>query len=169
MSLHYIIDGYNLIHHPLFARLNKKTECQENALLNFIRVNKLCGKSGSQATVVFDGYKDLSRQGFLPADIDVVFSRRETADTRIKRMIEAAANPKNLVVISDDKEIIFFVRQVRAHPMAVEEFLFRSPQGRKLQADQQKKSKSLEEDPGPKVSYSQMQKINQEMRKIWLR
>lgn len=84
-------------------------------------------------------------------------------------MLEAAVQPKNLVVISDDREIAFFARQAGAHPTSVEEFLCRAPQARRLQANQQKKSKGEEEESGPKISYSAMQKINQELSKIWLK
>ncbi len=119
--------------------------------------------------VVFDGYKDLSRQGSLPSEVDVVFSSKETADARIKRMVEVASQPKNLVVISDDREIAFFARQAGAHPMTVEEFLCRAPQARRLRGIAGKKTKGHIEEPDPKISYTAMQKINQEFSKIWLK
>ncbi|MFH0826785.1 MAG: NYN domain-containing protein [Candidatus Omnitrophota bacterium] len=169
MSLQYIIDGYNLINHPLFARLHKTTEHKENALLDFIRIHKLCGKPKNKGLVVFDGYKDLSWQGGSCPDIEVVFSRRETADERIKRIVEAGNRPKNLVVVSDDREIAFFARQAGAQPMSVEDFLCRAHPVRRLQATAEKKSKRQKEEPDPKISYSLMHKINQELSQIWLK
>ncbi|KPK96978.1 MAG: hypothetical protein AMJ95_11615 [Omnitrophica WOR_2 bacterium SM23_72] len=101
--------------------------------------------------------------------MDVVFSRKETADERIKRMVEAAKQPKNLVVISDDKDIAFFARQAGAKPMSAEEFLCRAHPARRLQAAQEKKSRRQKEEPDPKISYSLMHKINQELSQIWLK
>ena len=110
--------------------------------------------------MVFDGYTDLSRQSALkPPDIDVVFSYDESADERIKKMLEKAAQPKNIVVVSDDKEIVFFAKAAGARPLPVEEFIMRG----------RKKTEDLKQDLEPKVSYSAMQKINQELRKIWLK
>ena len=56
-------------------------------------------KSKSKITVVFDGYPKVSVQKLDEADINIVFSKEETADTRIKRMVEASKNPKNIVVV----------------------------------------------------------------------
>jgi predicted RNA-binding protein with PIN domain len=169
MSLQYIIDGYNVINHPLFSRLNKKSPHKETALLDFIRVNKLCGKLANCATVVFDGFTDLRNHGSLKPDIDVVFSRQDSADERIQKMIERAPQPKNLVVVSDDKEIAFFAASRRARPMSVEEFVSRAPGIRLLRAQDKQGSKGQKDDAGPKVSYSEMHKINSELRKIWLK
>jgi len=137
--------------------------------LDFIRINKLCGKPKNKALVVFDGYKDLSGQKGGYSDIEVVFSRKETADERIKRMVDTASQPKNLVVISDDRDIAFFARQAGAHPMSVEEFFYRLPQVRRLKATREKKSKRQKEEPDPKISYSLMHKINKELSQIWLK
>lgn len=169
MSLQYIIDGYNIINHPLFARLNKKTENKESALLSFIRINKICGKSRNKVLVVFDGYNDLLQKRFDKNDMDVIFSRKETADERIKNIVETAHNPKNIVVVSDDKEILFFAGQAGAQLLGAQDFLFRAHSVRRLEAGRQKKTGGKSEDPEPKISYSAMHKINQELRKVWLK
>lgn len=118
--------------------------------------------------VVFDGYAEFSQRQTLSAGMDVIFSREETADDRIKEIVESAVNPKTIVVVSDDKEIVFFVRALGAKPLSAEEFISRAPCIRKYQTCRDKKSREINEDAQPKVSYVSMQKINQEMRKIWL-
>ena len=56
MSLRYIIDGYNIINHPLFAKTSRKSQDVRVALLNFLRVHKPCGSPKNKISVVFDGY-----------------------------------------------------------------------------------------------------------------
>ncbi len=108
--------------------------------------------------MVFDGHADSQSQGLDDPRINVIFSRNQTADERINKIIETALNPKNLAVVSDDKEIRLFARAYRAKSLSVEEFinLRKSPPGRK------------EDLAEPELSYAQMHKINQELRKIWL-
>ncbi len=161
MSLQYIIDGYNLIKHPLFnEHLTKKSKDSRAILLDYIRVNRLCGSSKNKVSVVFDGYPDLTNKELNNKDIDIVFSKSQTADERIKKIVESVDNPKNIIVISDDKEIKFSVKVIGARIKSIEEFL--APK-----ASTKKKESSLI--PKPEITYTQMQKINEELRKIWLK
>src|SRR3989338_5877343 len=135
MSLQYIIDGYNIINHPLFIQhASKKINDSRIALLEFIRTNRLCASPKNKITVVFDG-SGLSGQISDKTDIGIIFSRRETADERIKRIVENIGNPKNIVVVSDDKEIKFFAQSCGARVLSVEEFINRA----KCVIDSQKK------------------------------
>ncbi|MFN7171154.1 MAG: NYN domain-containing protein, partial [Candidatus Omnitrophota bacterium] len=100
----------------------------------------------------------------IDSNINVVFTKTETADQYIKRLIEQKCNPKNTVVVSDDKEIRFFVRSCSGLVMTVEEF---------IQRRERLRLSSKEASPGstlkPELTYTQVQKINQELRKIWLK
>lgn len=158
MSLQYVIDGYNLIKHPLFARINKKIKDEKLALLEFIRTRKLTGSSKNTVTVVFDGYPD-TRESKHDTEIEVIFARKDSADERIKRMVEESGSPRNTIVVSDDKEIRFFVRSLGAIALGVEEFIIRK----------EKLKRQQEDSPKPQLSYSAMQKINQELRQRWLK
>lgn len=158
MSLLYIIDGYNITSHSKFTPARKKIENPRQALLELIKTKKLCGSPNNKVTVVFDGYPNFSGQELSESDIDVVFSRKETADARIKRMVETHGNPRNIAVVSDDKDIKFFIKAVGARPISVEEFI---GQKDKPQARQKEILKT-------ELSYTQMEKINQELKKIWL-
>jgi len=161
MSLQYIIDGYNIINHPLFTQhAPKKIEDSRVRLLEFIRVNKFCASPKNKITVVFDGHSDLSSQILDKTDIDIIFSRRETADERIKKMVEKADNPKNVVVVSDDKEITFFAKSCGAKVLNIQEFINRGKKLINLQRPEPLK---------PELSYTQIHKINQELRRIWLK
>ena len=178
MSLLYIIDAYNTINHNTFRAIRKKinpvrnTEAfkKENkisngvkdpqrALLDFIKNRRLGRNSKSKITVVFDGYPKVAAQKLDETDIDVVFSKEETADARIKMMVEASKNPKNIVVVSDDREIKLFIKSIGASSIGVEEFI--NPE----EKSQRKKEDLIK----PELNYSQISKINQELKALWLK
>lgn len=157
MSLRYIVDGYNIINHPSFSRANRNT-CPQTALLNFIKKEGLAGSHKNKITVVFDGYPP-SENPVCGADgINSIFSRKISADEKIKQLVEETANRKNITVVSDDKEIRFAVRSLGASLLGAEEFINSK---RKLYQDGDSSK--------PEINYSQMHKINQELRKIWLK
>jgi len=126
--------------------------------LDFIRTNRLCGSSKNKGIVVFDGYQD-NRYPNSDTKIEVIFSRKESADEKIKRMVAESGNVKNIVVVSDDKEIKFFARSYGAFVQGIEEFL-----------NIKEKAKEKKEDSfKPELTYSEMHKINTELRRIWLK
>lgn len=159
MSLIYIIDGYNITSHNKFIPPDKKTRDPRQALLELIKTKKLCGSPNNKIVVVFDGYPDSSADKVDEYGIDIVFSRKETADTKIKRMVETHGNARNIAVVSDDKEIKFFIRALGARPVGVEEFI--CPQDKP-----QARHKDIFK---PELSYTETEKINRELKKIWLK
>jgi predicted RNA-binding protein with PIN domain len=106
--VHYLIDGYNLLHHVglLTGRVGPSgLEKARRALLEH-----LSGRFGEQAvnvTVVFDAQRapptaadTLQHQG-----IQVFFTRSEEADDLIEELIRRASAPKLLTVVSNDRRI----------------------------------------------------------------
>jgi predicted RNA-binding protein with PIN domain len=160
MSLHYIIDGYNILHHPNLAPANKEIHNPKAALLEFIKANRLTGSLKNKISLVFDGYPDASGKNGNNADIEIIFSRHESADERIKRMVENSSSRKNIIAVSDDKEIRFCVKAAGAACLSVEEFTHLKVRPSHLQKTDTRKTE---------LSYSQIQKINQEFKKIWLK
>lgn len=132
-------------------------------LLELIKRSNLSGSARNKTTVVFDGFPDQELQSSLENyrdEFEIIFSRGQSADQRIRDITEGSSNPKTVVVVSDDKQIIFYIRACKARGMSVKEFL-REEGGPK---------KAKESDSGElKVNYSQMQKINQELKDLWLK
>lgn len=156
MSLHYILDGYNIIRQAehLFGGAFKDSREQ---LVNFINEKKPCGSDNNRITVVFDGRPGLLRLQDKGA-VEAIFSQDESADERIKRLVEASRNPKQVVVVSDDRDIQFSIKGAGARAMSVAEFLEKSarrPRGTR---------------PGVKeeLTSSQVTRINEELKKLWL-
>jgi predicted RNA-binding protein with PIN domain len=160
MSLLYIIDGYNIINHPLFSRTHKKIKNTQIALLEFIKTGKLTGSLKNKITVIFDGYPTSDGCDYGGNDIEVIFSRKISADDKIKRIVEESANRKNVVVVSDDREISFIVKSLGARCLGIEEFVGKDEKSRGCQKNDLLK---------PELSYTQIHKINQELSKIWLK
>ena len=159
MSLRFIIDGYNLLNHP-HLNLKGKTVSPARAILFLIRRNSLTGSVKNKVTVVFDGYPPGGED--QPAEGDherVVFSRVISADEKIKKIVEESAGRKEIVVVSDDKEIIFYIKSLGARAMGVEEFLKSKSSFRKSQKNQ----------PESKLSFEQMRQVDQELKGIWLK
>jgi predicted RNA-binding protein with PIN domain len=160
MSLQYLIDGYNLINHPLFQSTHKDTVDSRLALLALISIKRLTGSSKNRITVVFDGYPATTQARYVDSNINVIFSRKISADDKIKNIVEESANRRNIVVVSDDKEIKFMVRALGARSMGVEEF---------INAKEKSKSCQKKDLLKPELNYSQIHEINQELSKIWLK
>jgi len=161
MSLQYIIDAYNLINHPAFRRSAKPALNIQQALANFIRLNKLTGSKNNSLVLVFDGYpphlEDIPRENGLIC----MFSRTKEADELIKKIVEDSVSPKNIVVVSDDKEVQLSSRFLHAQVCSVEKFIC----GKK---DTQSQALIKEVGLDFKLSYAKIQKINAELKKKWL-
>jgi predicted RNA-binding protein with PIN domain len=161
MSLHYIIDGYNLIKHPCFVPSGKADDARIDLLI-YIRNNNLCGSQNNRVTVVFDGYSDILGYSNHYSGINIIFSGAISADEKIKTMVECEANSKSIVVVTDDFEIRFCVKAAGATAMRIEEFILPVEKSRKAaQANEAVQQK--------KLNISQMHKINEEFKKIWLK
>ena len=164
MSLQYIIDGYNLINHPHFVRRsNKKIKNQRLALLELIKSGRLTGSPKNKVIVVFDGYPDSNdsqEAGYaFDSTVSVVFSRSLTADERIKIITEKFANPKNTITVSDDKELRLCIRSIKGRVLGVEEFICSKEAPRESRDDEIK----------AELSFSQKDRIDQELKKLWLK
>ncbi|MEW6075167.1 MAG: NYN domain-containing protein [Candidatus Omnitrophota bacterium] len=161
MSLQYIIDGYNVVRHAAFtppAHVRHKEP--ELLLAETIRIGKLCGSSRNTVMLVFDGYPRAPYQRKPHEEIEVLYSHEESADERIKQLAAKAANPKNVIVVSDDREIRFFVRSLGVTMVSVEQFLTLK-QKRRI-------ARESEESYKTNLTSSEMAHINKELRKLWL-
>jgi predicted RNA-binding protein with PIN domain len=159
MSLHYILDGYNIIKQSDFASRKVLKDARED-LIRFIIEKKPCGSANNKVSVVFDGTADgfnfYRTESKFP---EVIFSHNCSADTKIKKMVEASGNPRRIVVVSDDKEIKFFVKSCAAQCMDVAAFVDKGLPVPKPRRDP----------PKIELSYSQAARINEELAKIWLK
>ncbi|MFH0738421.1 MAG: NYN domain-containing protein [Candidatus Omnitrophota bacterium] len=164
MSLHYVIDGYNVINHPLYSRITKSSKDCQNTLLEFIKVNKLCGSPRNRITIVFDGFPVVSHSSLKVIEASLIFSEQDTADDVIKRLVEDSRQPKNIQVVSDDKELCLSTRLSGGCVLGVEEFITR-----KQKAIDKKKTYLSSVEIKPELNRIEILKINQELERKWLK
>lgn len=123
MSLHIVIDGYNLIRQSRqFSLLEQQgLQAGRDGLIDFLAAYKKY--KAHKITVVFDGRQappGLPRTERLKG-IHVRYSRQgELADTVIKRM--AARERERLLVVSSDSEVVHFAAAQGSATISVAEF-----------------------------------------------
>ena len=136
----------------------KKLKFSRNALIQFIESYRPQGSLKNKITIVFDGKEDI-----LPYKIDtsceIIFTRKESADDRIKRIVEKSKNPKQVIVVTDDRELRFFVRRLKAKLMNVTEFISVKDKAEERQAREDKKV----------IPANIERAITEELRNIWLK
>jgi predicted RNA-binding protein with PIN domain len=158
MSLHYVIDGYNVVRHASFAVKGHASPAV--SLIQCIRNNRLCGSMKNRVTIVFDGYPTMSNPQQPLSDCEVVFSQDESADDRIRFMVEHIANPKIVIVITDDRSVQFHAKAAGAAVCGVEEFITSKEASAAV--------KRQKADLKPELSTLDAARINNELRKLWL-
>ena len=151
--LWYIIDGYNVIH-----KINevKKSASPRQEFIYYIRRNNLTGSLNNKVTVVFDGgphYEEFIAE----KQFTIMFSQDKTADELIKDRIARAKNKKQIVVVSDDREIREAARREGTQILRTKEFLIRKKKAQKESAT-----------PRKQISLSMQEEITEELRKVWL-
>jgi predicted RNA-binding protein with PIN domain len=149
----YIVDGYNLVH-KIPEIKSSSAPCSE--LLTFIYKNKLTGSSRNDVWVVFDG-------GRPPYHINnfqyrVIFSGQESADDRIIKKAEQAKNKKQIIVVTDDRQLAYRARSLGGKSIRVDEFIS------KIKRKKKKEKKEEIKD----IKYSVQREITEELKKIWL-
>lgn len=129
MSLHYLLDGYNIIPQMPLS-VEKKLEDQRQQLIQWIESRVPQGSLRNTVTIVFDGRSDVwaangdqGRGSSVASSIRVVFSQGETADEKIIRTVEEAAHKKSVVVVTDDRSLQYSVRALGAKVSGVQTFL----------------------------------------------
>ncbi len=169
MSLHYIIDGYNVIKQVSYLSGIKLRDGRDG-LIKILQKYRPQGSLKNKVTIVFDGKDDV----FFPSNtkpisptrsnsnIKVIFSKNETADDKIKRMARKAVNPKVLIVVTDDKEIQYFVKSYGVKRQTVKQFL--NPISKKTKLATKSKCTPKEKPP---LSSQKAIEITKELQEIW--
>lgn len=111
MIPHYILDGYNVIHAiPTLKKLLAHDALQAREQLAFL-VSRLTMRKKFRCTIVFDGVKPPEApSASAHSPVHIVYSSPQTADMRIKSLIDQSKNRSLLVIISSDREILNYAR-----------------------------------------------------------
>jgi len=148
-------------------------------LIRNIQAKRLPRSRSNRITVVFDGKEgrgcSLFSSGGYPnkpefphpdkskTTLNIIFSKGESADEVIKRTVQDSSKPGQIIVVSDDKGIVYFTNSLGAKAMSPAEFLCeeKKPQHKEQSANRRAELLKTE------LSYRQQEEINQELRRIW--
>jgi len=162
MSLFYIVDGYNVIKRSgPFCDLPLRLARER--FFMFLESRRPHGSVRNRLAVVFDGSAQVF--GFKESrTFEIIFTSGESADEKIKEMVRADKNPCNIVVVTDDRELGYAVRQEGARTMACAVFLKSPGAARKTG-----RSAAKEVDLKNALNIVQREKITQELKDLWLK
>lgn len=169
MSLHYILDGYNIVH-QMPVDLESEIDVQRRQLVSFIETKRPLGSPQNKVTIIFDGGPGLSgRIRTSNPNLSVLFSGESTADDWIKQMVEDSSNKKQVIVVTDDREIKYAVGASGSKAISVKKFLSMG----KLSASSERRSRTSKvrsgTSPSKSIPAGVEAQINEELKKIWLK
>ncbi len=160
MSVHYIVDGYNAIGRIRTFEAKTLLESRRR-LCACLEERRPHGSRRNKMTVVFDGSVSVagSRE---PWSFEVLYSIGTSADDVIEEMVRQAAQPKNCVVVTDDKGLRSVVRRSGAAVRTVADFF------KGASAAQGQRSRYAACDTSA-LDIVAREKITQEMCRLWLK
>ncbi len=153
--LWYIIDGWNVIH-KITSLKNSFSPKEE--FISFIKKYHLTGSRNNRVTIIFDGNADLLLKN-RERQFEIIFSGTESADELICRKVNIYKNKHQIVVVSDDYEIINYVKAQGANVLSTAHFLKRKKKKKVIKHDKEEKN----------IDYTLKKEINDELRRIWLK
>jgi len=166
MALHFILDGYNVIKQTSLLA-EKDLEQGRKGLIKIVETQKPQGSVNNKVTIIFDG-----KPGVFGSTASscarILFTSGHSADEKIKDLVDKTKNRKNTVVVTNDKDVRFYVRALGAQVCQVKEFLDKS-RWSASSAKGKKKREALIDIGKKKLSGSLAAKINSELKDIWLR
>ncbi len=146
MPKKFYVDGYNVIF-STFLR-DFELEKARDYLIQFSRVYV-----PDIVIIVFDG-KEGVPSAISPSNF-VRFTRGESADDYIKRMVEKEKDRSRIFVVTNDKSIIGYVRYLGAHVISPDIFMGGPKHRGKISNDKES------------LSEIEKKKINEELLKLW--
>ena len=166
MSRHFLVDGYNVIR-QIPSLDEKSLEDGRAWLIRFIQDNRPQGSPRNSVTVVFDGQEGISFPDFS-AGVHVVFSRGESADDVIKRSVEEAPSPRDIVLVTDDRDLLYFCRTLGAEIWSVSRFLAQGQKTGERHRTGIARSRSPKTE-GKTILRVFEDKVNRELKDLWLK
>ena len=144
---------------------HKRLQEARTGFLTFVEHNRPHGSQKNRLSVVFDGSAQVFgyRENY---SFEVIFTAGETADEKIKEMVASSSRPKDIVVVTDDRELLYSVRALQAKTMGTIEFLNKAA---KLDRAQKKDKSSSDAEGRSELNIVEREKITEEVSRIWLK
>jgi predicted RNA-binding protein with PIN domain len=152
--MHFIIDGYNLMH-SLPGLSKGQLEARREALVRMIDAYRQKINPVHHFTVVFDSRRDDLDYPSGKNKIKIIFAHGISADEKILQMIKKAAKSETAILVSDDRELAWSAKLSGAKRLSNQEFLERL------------RPKRAQKEREEHLSIPQQRKITEELEKIW--
>lgn len=166
MSRHFLLDGYNILR-QMPGNDTLSLEDGRRHLIRFIQDARPQGSARNSVTLVFDGQEGICFPDFS-SGVQVIFSKGESADDVIKRLVEDSLSARDIILVTDDRDLLYFCRTLGAGIWSVAQFL---AQGRKtkerLCARTGREGASGKD--GKNISCTVEARVNRELRDLWLK
>jgi predicted RNA-binding protein with PIN domain len=115
----YVIDGNNLIHKIGNLATLQKKDPQSSREKLALRLEGYFASKKVKVYLYFDGHENLP---IRTGKVKVLYSGSRIADEGIRKHIERASNPRNIVLVSSDDEIKRLAHACSAEVIKSEEF-----------------------------------------------
>ena len=152
---HYILDGYNALFK--IKPLLKKPYQTRDGFIQYIKVSQPFGSIKNKVSVVFDGKAGVVSE-IKPSHsfLNVFFSKNESADDMIVRIVKKERNQSETIVVTDDREVKEKVKLLGCSTLSVFEFF-----------NELTRVKNHQEKEKPDLNSKEGKNITEEMKKIW--
>jgi predicted RNA-binding protein with PIN domain len=144
-----------------------KLEDQRCHLIRFIEQRRPQGSANNRVTIVFDGNIDVFG-GMQSSTAKIIFSQNGSADDEIKKIVAQVKNAKDIVVVSDDRDIQYAVRALGAKVSRVRDFLNKGKTLGRNGLAQRDSGYGHSLDQGKYISQHDESMITSEFSQLWL-
>jgi len=123
--MHYILDGYNIIHKsPAFSKLLARSlEEARRGLIGFCRTLLQSRGDVAKITIVFDGKSDVYSGDESSQNVEILYTQTgEDADDHIVDYLRKT-QPRFAAIVSDDNYVCNSARAFKAKVVSVATFL----------------------------------------------
>ncbi len=155
MSLHYLIDGYNLIQSKP-DRFPDSIRDARSRLIKAIEKNRPQGSFKNRITVFFDGQPGVSSPP--EKKVKVIYTKGAEADDYIVREVLQSKRPAEMMAVTDDKPLRKKVSAAGGNYMPLDDFIIRL-------FPHKKKAPSIETEKN--ISPQQKEEITGELKEKW--
>lgn len=119
-----IIDGYSLLHRDPETKSLIAGNLRRAREVLIEKISRIATGMAEHVTVVFDGQERSSSVPGGLQSIEILYSPAHlTADTVIERIVQAAGNPENWLVVTNDRRERETVMATGVHTMSCANFL----------------------------------------------
>lgn len=117
---HYIIDGNNLLGKDRsLSHLQKKNKQQSREKLAFM-LSRYFSKKIASVSLHYDGFE---KEIIRASNIKIIYSGSNSADDKIKSEIERSKNPRNIILVTSDRNLMEFGKVCSCKVIKSEEFV----------------------------------------------